>query len=449
MKTLSFREKAGYSCGEFGGSGLWQIMMIFLPIFYTDVFGIAPSVAATLFLVVRLSDAVTDPVVGILADRTKTRWGNFRPWILGSAAPFGLMAFALFFAPPLGETGRVVYAYATYILMMVIYTSAQIPLSALSGVMTSDHIERTSINAYRFIFAFGAAFIVQTGVKPAVSFFGGGDDVLGYRVTIAIFAVIAILMYLVVFFSTRERVKPETTEKTPILRDLADLMKNRPWLIVLSVSLVTLIYVSIRSAAQTYYFKYYLGVEDLVSVFMGLGTLCIILGIFVTKPLSRIFGKRKLFIYCSIAMGVTNMAFYWVGPEDRVLLFALQILTSFATGPTMPLLWSMMADAADYSEWKNHRRATGLVFSASTFAQKAGGAVGGAVAMLVLAMYGYQANVEQTPEVLAGMKHMMSTYPAAGSFLCVLILWFYPLEQSDLDEIERDLAARKGKNPEE
>jgi len=440
---LSFREKLGFSAGEIGGSGLWQISMIFLPVFYTDVFGVPAAAVGTLFLVVRIFDAINDPVMGLIADRTQTRWGRFRPYVLWMSVPFALLTVALFFAPPLGESGRTVYAYITYIGMMMVYTSVMIPFSALCGVMTSNSVERTKLNSYRFLVAFGAGMMVQGLVMPGVSFFGGEDKVLGYRVTMGCFAVLAIGGFVIAFLSTKERIAPVREERSKVLHDLMDLLKNRPWVIILSVSLVTLIYVAIRSAAQMYYFKYYVGDEDLVSTFMVSGTAAIMVGIFATGPLTKLLDKKRLYIICMFLSGVTALAFYWVEPGNVTLLFVLQILTSLATGPTMPLLWSMMADAADYSEWQSTRRATGLVFSASTFAQKAGGALGGAISMYVLSAYGYQANIDQSPEVLEGMRQMMSFYPAAGAFACVGILALYPLTAAKLTEIQDELQRRR------
>lgn len=437
--SLSFKEKLGFSAGEIGGSGLWGISMIFLPVFYTDTFGIPAATVGTMFLLVRIFDAVNDPLMGMIADRTKTRWGKFRPYLLWFSLPFGLLAFAMFAAPNLSESGKTVYAFSTYIAMMVIYTAVMIPFSALSGVMTADSNTRTQLNTFRFLVAFGAGMLVQGLVKPGVQFFGDGDDALGYRFTMGCFALLAVLGFIIAFLSTKERILPSATEKSSVWKDLADLGKNKPWMIILSVSLVTLIYVSIKSAAQMYYFKYYIGNDSLVSSFMVAGTASIMAGIFLTSWLTRLFDKKRLFIICMATNGLTSLLFYIVSPDDIALLYALQILSSFASGPTMPLLWSMMADAADYSEWKNGRRATGLVFSASTFAQKAGGALGGAVSMYVLTLYGYVANAEQNAEVLEGMRHMMSIYPGVGALLCAIILLAYPLDRETIQQINDEL----------
>ena len=443
MEKLSFWEKTGFSIGELAGSGFWQAVLIFLPIFYTDVFGIPATVVGTLFVIVRIFDAINDPIMGTIADRTNHRWGKFRPWLVWSSVPFGIMAFLMFYSPDLGPSGKIVYAYVTYILMMIIYTMAMIPFSALSGVMTSDYLERTSLNSYRFVLAFLGAMIVQGLFIPMVKFFGHGNDMIGYRWTLAIFGPLCILFFLIAFWSTTERIKPVSDERNPIMDDLGDLLKNRPWVIVLLISLVTLIYISIRSAVQTYYFKYYIDNEGMVSSFMVTGTMATIVAILLTTWLTKVFDKKRLYMMCMFGVGVSSLFFYFIGPKNLFWLYTVNIIFNFMAGPSMPLLWSMMADAADYSEWKNGRRATGLVFSASTLAFKGGGAIGGAIAMFLLSYYGYQANMAQSVETLNGIRLMLSIWPAIGAFISVIVLAFYNLNAGLLKQIEQDLKARK------
>jgi len=395
MNKLTFREKAGYSCGEFGGSGLWQIMLIFLPIFYTDTFGLSAATTGFLFLVVRIFDAAIDPIMGMIADRTRTAQGHFRPYLLWAAIPFALMGFALFFAPELNPSGKVVYAYVTYVGMMVVYTVTMIPFGALSGVMTADYDERTSLNGYRFTSAFVAALIVQWLVKGSVGFWGHGNDVAGYRWTLGLFGVASVFTFWIAYRSTRERNLDALEVHNSVRDDVRDLLHNRPWLVVLTVSLISLVYLSIRSTGQTYYFKYYVGNDGLVSNFMVAGTLATLVGVLLTSALTRIFDKKPLFMICLVVVGLSSLPMYWLKPQQIGLMFLSQIIYSFACGPVMPLLWSMMGDIANYSEWKNGRRATGLVFSASVMSNKAGGALGGAVAMAILTLYHYQPNVAQ------------------------------------------------------
>lgn len=443
MEKLSFKEKTGFSIGELAGSGYWQVILIYLPIFYTDIFGISAATIGTMFMIVRFFDAINDPIMGTIADRTNTQWGKFRPYLIWMSAPFGLLAFLLFFAPDFAASGKVLYAYITYILMMMVYTAVMIPFSALSGVMTSDYWDRTSLNSFRFIGAFAGAMMVQGLVLPAVEFFGKGNDVTGYRWTMGIYGLACIFFFWVTFISTKERVKPVNEERNAILDDLKDLIKNKSWIVVLLISLVTLIYISIKSAVQIYYFQYYIGNKGMVSSFMVVGTAATIAAILLTKTLAQKFDKKKLLIACNAISGLTYLSFYIVKPTDIVLLYVIQVIGQFAAGPLMPLLWSMMGDSADFSEWKTGRRATGLVFSASTFAFKAGGAIGGAVSMYLLSFYGYVANAAQSAETLVGMRLMMSAWPAAGAFLCVVILFFYPLNADLMHQIAEALKQRK------
>ncbi len=729
MEKLTVREKAGFGIGEIASNVIWMNVMFFLANFYTDIFGIPAAVTVTMFMVVRLFDAVNDPIMGAIADRTKTRWGKFRPYILWMAVPFGVAGVLMFYTPDFSLNGKIIYAYITYILMMVIYTAMMIPYSALSGVMTSDYLDRTSLNSYRFVGAFLGGLLIQGLTLPMVDYLGenkptsvkteingtelllleqksgtakvfvrtedgnggmtedefyyrvnkpgenppvaaqsmndttltagfsewhlplngyfddpdgqplsykadvshpgvleaavtdgmlhvtekgagksqvtvtaedtrwgqtnqsftvfinragntppvclapdkrlnfrrgfkqqvydltqyfsdsdgdtlsfyvasGNDKVVtcrmqdahiiltekkpgktsihmeasdgnggytsvewdlsidsggnnapvvvqpladvrksqgfgrqvidlspvftdldgdsltfsvsqvneagGYQNTMRIFAVLCVVFFLITFFTTKERIQA-AVEKSRLWDDFKDLIRNVPWVLVFFISLVTLIYVSIRSAAIIYYFKYYIGNTALTSSFLVSGTLAIIVSLTLTKWLTKIFDKRKLYVICMTVVGLSALGFYMAGPTDIFLLYALQIIFSFASGPTMPLLWSMMADAADYSEWKTGRRATALVFSASTFAQKGGGAVGGAIAMWLLSYYGYIANVQQTARALYGMRMMLSVYPALGAFLCAFLVWFYRLDVHFLKKIQDDLIARKAK----
>ncbi len=445
MEKLSFKEKAGFSVGELAGSGLWQAILIFLPIFYTDVFGISAATIGTMFMLVRIFDAINDPIMGTIADRTETRWGKFRPYLIWMSAPFGILAFLLFLAPDLSTSGKVLYAYMSYISMMIIYTAVMIPYSALSGVMTSDYWDRTSLNSFRFIGAFAGAMLVQGLMLPAVKFLGQGVEITGYRWTMAIYGLACVFFFWVAFIATKERIQPVSEKSNAVLDDLKDLVKNKSWIVILLLSLVVLIYISIKSAVQVYYFQYYIQNKDLVSSFMVLGTAATIAAILLTKKLAEKFDKKKLLLLCNGIAGGLSILFFWVRPTDIVFLFAIQIVSSFAMGPLMPLLWSMMGDSADYSEWKTGRRATGLVFSASTFAFKAGGAIGGAISMYLLSFYGYIANTAQSAETLVGMRLMMSAWPAAGAFFCVIILLFYPLNAELMHKIAEELKERKEK----
>lgn len=740
MDRLSVREKSSYGIGEIASNIIWMTIMFFLAIFYTDTFGIPASVVGTMFIVVRLFDGINDPVMGIIADRTTTKWGKYRPYLLWMAIPYGIGGIIMFITPDFGLTGKIIYAYSTYILMMIIYTAIMIPFSALSGVMTSSADDRTSLNSYRFVGAFVGGLFIQglalfmvtslgednesiiqaslvndkiivheenignvkltlsavdangseafdeftfkicrdgenppsvisaikdtnvnkgfgevrfdlnevfidvdneelvftadvTGnavdatvnnstltVKensvgsanvrvtatdaiegqvninfevlvsedgnsnPVVSVIpnekklkinteesifsvtkligikeketidiadvfsdpdddelkikvaSSNDEILsaklagdkiivkkkmagsvnltlsaydgnggkaitelpiqliplngqmppykvskvqdyrvaagfgsmdinitdifrsnsnveynlevvnsakGYQTTMMIFGLLCVVLFLITFVNTKERVKPISNEKSKLSDDFKDLLKNTPWLILFLVSLVSLIYVGLRSAVIAYYFEYYVGDSGLTSAFLVIGSLVIILSLSLTKWMTKYIEKKTLYVICAIVIGLSILGYSFVDSDDIFLIFFLQILQSFASGPTMPLLWSMLADTADYNEWKTGRKAMGLAYSASTFAQKAGIALGGALAMWMLAGYGYQANVEQTETALSGMKMMMGTYPAIGAFICGVIIWFYSLDRRKMEQIEIELNERR------
>ena len=728
MKKLSVFEKTGFASGEIAGSLIWQTLMYFLPIFYTDSFGIPMAVVGTMFFVVRLFDAINDPVMGIISDRTNTRWGKYRPYILFMSVPFALGAVLMFITPPWPVDAKIIYAYVTYILMMVLYTSVMIPYSALSGVLTASGLERTALNSYRFFGAFLGGLVIQAAALNSVQYFGSGDDDVaivnwknqeivieqkgigtvkaeyvfnsldwegqpltinvkpaneilpqlnrmprhlfisgrdssfhigdwlnipfenadisleansknndlldlnydngnlkisasegghytasisgtindmevsrdfwvhisfdpsnahttlpeekefievepsewfwqsqsgqksinliemasaatdtmllinpatdlidlslkgntltftplkskggtickvlacaedgssitqpyeitwgqneyagliikslpakvdispdmdlvtidmtqyfkwsgatptinlvntarGYQKTMMIFGLGCIIFFMITFFSTKERVKAISDKQSSIAQDLKDLFSNRPWLIIFVVGFITMIYVGLRSSIIAYYFQYYVKDTLLTSSYLVVGTVTILFSMLITKKLTEWLGKRLLYTICMGLVGFSLLAYQWVSPTQIALIFILQILQSLGSGPTMPLLWSMLADAADYNEWKNGRKAMGLSYSAATFIQKGGFAIGGALAMWMLSMVHYIPNQVQSEEALTGIRNMMGIVPALGAFLCMFIILFYPINDAKLKQIETDLATKRG-----
>jgi GPH family glycoside/pentoside/hexuronide:cation symporter len=417
--------------------------MWFLPIFYTDTFGISAAFVGGMFFVVRIIDTITDPIMGLISDRTETRWGKFRPWILWAAVPYCVFGVLMFITPGFSESGKQAYAFVTYTVMMVVYTMMMIPYSSLTGVMTSDHVERTSLSSFRFVGAYSGTLAVQGTMLWLVARLGGGNDQLGFPLAMALFGVICLALFLYAFAQVRERVRPPKEQDTSLKRDLGDLLRNGPWVILFLVSLVTLIYIPIRAGVTMYYFRYYLDAEPLAPAFMASGTVLTMLGVTASGWLTRRFGKRNAYIGCMALIAATLALHYIARPDDVVLLFVLNGLYSLASGPTMPIVWSMYADSADYSEWKHERRATGLVYSASTLAYKAGVALGGVALMWILTGFGYVANQAQTDQALLGMRLSMSVIPAALALVTVALLLYYPLSDRKLDEIQRDLEARR------
>jgi GPH family glycoside/pentoside/hexuronide:cation symporter len=445
VQPLRFSEKIGYGFGDLASCLFWQTFTVFLLFFYTDVFGIAAAAAGTMIGVVRIIDLFADPVMGMIGDRTKTRWGKFRPYLLWVALPFGLIGFLTFYSPDLSATGKLTYAYITYGAMMLVYTAINIPYGALMGVVTPDSLERTKLSSYRFLGAFTGNMIVQTFTVGLVKHFGAGNDKLGYRYAIGIYAVSAVLLFLGTFSLTRERVLPPRDQRTSFSRDLKDLLGNGPWLVLCAVGICANTWAVLKMASLVYFFKYYIGRETAVSLFMFWGTVFNILGVLATGWLTKMLGKRLLYIVATIGNIVTTAAYYFAGPNDMTFLYVMNILGGFFSGPVSPLIWAMFADSADYSEWKTGRRATGLVFSAGTFAQKMGWTIGGTLAGLLLGFYGFQANVAQSVGSLHGIRLLVSLIPAVAATLAAIVMYFYMIDEKKLEQISSDLAERRAR----
>jgi GPH family glycoside/pentoside/hexuronide:cation symporter len=449
-QKLTFREKAGYGFGDFASSMFWKLFSMYLLFFYTDVYGISAAVVGTMFLITRLWDAAFDPIVGILSDRTESRWGKFRPYLIWMAIPFGITGILTFTSPNFGGTGKIVYAYATYSLMMMVYSLINVPYASLLGVMTADGKERTTLSSFRMVFAFIGSILALALLNPLVNLFSGGSKVhekLAWQLAVAVFAVIAILLFLVTFSLTRERIKPIRTEKARLWDDLRDLLMNKPWWILLGSGIAALIFNSIRDGAAIYYFKYYIQNQNLVSLYLVLGQAFNIAGIMFVTPLSHKFGKKTTYLSAMFTATVFSVIFYWLGKDNIVLIMTFQCLISICAGSIFPLLWSMYADIADYSEWKTGRRATGLIFSSSSMSQKFGWTLGGALTGWLLAFYGFKANVVQTETAQNGIRMMLSLYPAIGTVLSVIFIYIYPLNEKLMDSISNELNLKRKSKP--
>ncbi len=463
-QRLSVVEKVGYGLGDTAANFIFQTMVMFQLAFYTDTFGITAAAAGTLLVVVRVWDAIFDPVMGVVADRTNTRWGKYRPWVLWTAVPFGVMGFLAFVTPDLGPGGKLAYAYITYIALMMVYSANNLPYSALSGVMTGDLGERTSLSSYRFVCAMFAQLIIQGLALPMVHHFGQGDNTKGYQVTIGIFSALAVVLFFITFATTRERIQPPPDQKAPISQHFADLLRNGPWLAMFVLTLVLFITLSMRGSVVPYYFNYYADKASLARLLAGfgahvsdeaavvslafsafnvLGTLATIVAIFFSKSLATRFGKRNVFIAGLGGTIVFTAIFALLPPTAVTAMFVSEILRQFAYGFTIPLLWAMMADVADYSEWKTGRRATAIVFSAIVFALKAGLGFGGAITGFVLSLYGYVPNVVQRGGALDGIRLTMSIFPAITFAICAACLFFYAIDKKTEIEMTTELAERR------
>lgn len=467
-QKLSVSEKLGYSLGDCAANFVFQTQLIFLLSFYTDVFGIAASTVAWMFFASRLFDAFNDPLMGGLADRTRTRWGKYRPWVLLTAVPFAVFFVLAYTTPDLSVTGKVIWACVTYNLMMLAYTANNIPYSSLTGVLTGDPDERTSLVSWRFILAMTAAFLVQTFTMDMVKYFGGEDDpALGYQTTMAIWATLAVVMFAVTFFTTKERVQPDPNQQTSVLSDLADLFASRTW-VALAVAIVfVFVHLAMRGAATPYYFDYYvlqtdpvgpgeldlafLGFSDTsvalqlspIGWFNGAGLLMSMLGILLSKPLAVRFGKRYVFGGALLLTSVLTSLFFFPPGDNLSLIIGLQMLTQFVYGITIPLLWAMMADVADHIEWTTSRRATAMTFAASLFALKIGATFGSVLAAVILDAFGYVANQPQTPDALLGIRLIFSVLPAAAFLISVAALRYYSISRQTEIAMGDDLAERR------
>ena len=453
MTRLSFTERAGYSLGDAASNLYWKVFEAYLLFFYTDIFGIPVATAGTMFLVTRIWDAVNDPLMGIIADRTRTRWGRYRPYLLWCSVPLAGAGVLAFTTPDLDESGKVIYAYVTYTLMMMMYTAINIPYSALMGVMSDDSNERTVVSSFRFFAAFSFGFVVQLSTLGLAKRLGDGDLGVGFERLMYVYGALAVVLFYITFRTTRERVKPRERQRSDFKQDIQALLRNRPWAVMVVLGLVVILLQVIRGSTITPYFKYYVrevtllgetyAFEDVVGLFFGANLLASVATIPLTGWLSRRFGKGRSYCVLMAISGVLTVPFYWLSPDDVGLMFTLQILIGLVLGPTAPLVWAMYADTADYAEWKTHRRATGLVFSAATFAQKGGGAIGGAAAAYCLAYYGYDAthNV-QGEQTIFGMRMLMSWVPGVLSLLAAAVTFAYNLDNEFLAKIKRDLEAR-------
>jgi glycoside/pentoside/hexuronide:cation symporter, GPH family len=443
---LSVKEKVGYGLGDTASHFVWDMVGFWILIFYTDTFGISAAAAGTIMLIARFWDMFSDPLMGIIADRTNTRWGKFRPYLLWMALPYSVIAVLTFTTPNLGPTGKVIYAGVTYFLLMTVYTAINLPYSSLGAVMTSDSYERAGLNSYRFIFAFAGQFIVTGTALYLANYFGRGNTAQGFQYTLILFATLSFILFMVTFRTTKERVAPPPEQQKNLKEDLRNLFRNRPWVILFFVGIVSFIMFALQNLSIAYYFKYYIGQEQSVQLFNVIGTVALILGIPFSKPLAQRFGKRNVFMASSLLSGLFFILLYVPGNENLTSVYILNILAKFTYAPAVPLLWTMLADTADYSEWKYGRRATGLTFSAATFAQKAGWGIGGALAGWMLALIRFVPNVEQTAPALNGIKLMISVFPGVLYMSCAILLYFYAIDQKTCLAMQKDLEERREKH---
>lgn len=440
---VPLKEKLGYAMGDVASNFYWRVFDVFLFIFYTDIVGLSPAAVGTMMLVTRMIDAFTDPMMGALADRTKTRFGKFRPYLLWGIIPLAAAGVLTFTVPDLDQDGRLVWAYATYVFMMLAYTFINVPYGALLGVISQDSQQRTALSSFRFIGAFSGGTIVAYITPELVSWYGNGDDAAGWQFTMVTYGFIAAVLFSITFFSCKERVQPIAKETHSVMQDIKDLVHNKPWIVLFSLALIIMLTITIRASVGTFYFKYFVEREDLIGLFTGLYMISLAVGAASTPLLTKFLGKQQLLILLMSLVTLFSVVFYFVEKDQIELIFALQIAIGLCLGPKSPLVFSMYADTADYSELKTGRRSTAMVFAAAAFSQKLGGALAGAAIGWVLAAVGYQANVVQTHESNHGIVLLISLIPGAFALLSVLCITLYKLNEQQMVDIHQKLAQRR------
>lgn len=471
-QKLSIREKIGYSLGDLAANLVFQTLMTYLAYFYTDIYGLSPTHSSIIMLSVGLVAAfVFNPIVGAVADRTSTKWGKFRPWILWTAIPLGIISILAFTTPDFSYKGKVIYAVVTYTFLLLMYASNNLPYSALSGVITGDMAERNSLSSYRFVGVMFAQFFVQVFMLSIIKSAGGGDKAIGIEKVMTVLAIVGTIMLIITFLTTKERIIPKPEQKSSIKEDLGDLVKNRPWVIMLVLTTLVFVTLAMKGGSYVYYFENYVAEEQLTSfiqpfldwltsigfnpfgddpvsagfgLFNGGGIICMIIGITLSKKLADKYGKRDVYGLFLFISTIFIIAFYFFSPTAIVIIFLSQVFHGFFYGITIPILWAMIADVADYSEWKNNRRATAMIFSAMMVGLKAGLSIGGALTTWFLGVFNYVPNsLTQTDSAINGIKLLVSVFPAIPFLLGVGLLFFYEINKKMEVKIESELKARR------
>ena len=450
-QTLSTKEKVGYGLGDTASNFVFHIVNAFLITYYTDVMGLNPAAVGTLYAVARLWDAISDPLMGGLADRTQTKFGKYRPYLLWIAVPYGLIGFLAFLGPDLDPTWKLVYAYVTYIALMTVYTAINVPYSALMGTMTGDPAERASLSNFRFAGAFSAQVIIGLALFPIINSFGGRNSPEAWRIAMIVFSILATFLFLYTFFTTRERIAPSKDERVDLGKDLKYLTSNRPLIVMLIVAFVTLAFSGLRWGITYPYLKYladlgdekYFWYLDRMSIFYASAPIALVFGLLLTKPLSRRFGKRNALIGLTMINAFSVIAFYFVPAINFEQIFWLNLASAFFAGPMPALVWAIYTDVVDYGEWKFGRRITALTFAAAMLVQKAGLALGGWAVGMLLAYFGYVANVEQSSESAHGILLMFSIIPGVLTILSGVALFWYNLHDDEVEKIALELEKRR------
>ncbi|MGB5738327.1 MAG: MFS transporter [Woeseia sp.] len=447
---LSLREKVGYGLGDMASNFYMGFFGLFLLYYYTDVFGIPPAAAATMLLLTKVVDAISDPAMGLISDRTTSRWGKYRPYLLWGAIPYALLGYLLFLGPELSTTGKLIFAYVTYTLVMLAYTAINVPYSALLAVISPVAEERTKATQFRFVFASLGTLSVGAFATPLVRWLGGDDELLGFRLTIVLFAVLSVLLYWITFATTKERVQPQP-HKSSVREDLGALLKNYSWIALVVTGILVVVGLIARFASIVFYLKYY-AVDDGARIFLifdrtafltSCGLIGQLIGALITPMLAARFEKHHLVISMNLLHAALLAACFFVPPDQYALLVVLHSVGILTFGVIITLLFSMYTDCAEYGEWSTGKHTAGLIVSASMFSLKFGSAVGGALPGFMLAWFGFVANEVQTDIAIAGIRLMFNVLPAVFFLLGGLAMFFYRIDRAALSRVEEELHERR------
>ena len=455
IKT-SLAEKIGYGFGDMASSMFWKIFSYYLPFFYSNIFGLRLDQVALLLIVTRIWDAVSDPMMGIIADRTNSKWGKYRVYLLLMALPFALSGIFLFTTPECSATLKLVWAYVTYIMMMTVYTGINVPYGAMLGVMTDDSDTKTVLSSFRMFFAYGGSFIALFAWEPLCNALGGYSSPAGWQHSMMVVAAFCLVLFILCFSMTREKL--HTVSTVSVGSDLKSLLKNAPWWILIGAALCSNLFNTVRGSTVAYFFNDVIGQEVHMNLgglsflfyaglFLSIGEVCNMIGVALTPFFAKALGKKTAYMASFIALIVLSIAFFYVPVSQSGYwwMIVLQVVISIFTGIISPLVWSMYADVSDYAENRDGTASTGLIFSSASMAQKFGGAFGGAAVMWLLAAFGYntEAGAVQTPQAVEGLKILMSWVPAAVAALAVVCTAFYPLTKKKMEVIQEELAAKR------
>ncbi len=448
---LSFLEKLGYGSGDMASQFYMGFFNIFLLYYYVDVWGVSPTGVATMFLVTKVIDAISDPAMGIIADRTESRWGKYRPYLLWGAVPYAALGYLLFLGPDFPSAGKLIYAYISYSLIMLGYTVINVPYSALLAVISPVSAERTKATQYRFVMASMGTIIIGATAKPLVDWIGGGDELLGFRGAVLVFATLTVILFMFTFATTTERVRPKKHD-TSIKEDLTVLRNNTSWIILALCSILIVVGLVARISSTAFFTKYNMSLGpdkalwwmDSTTLIITGGFLGQLLGAFVTPSLLKWADKRQLMIGSNLLFAASVFATYMIPPDLFVPTMLLYAVGIFAFGIIITLVFSMYTDCAEYGEWVSGHNSAGLTVSASMFALKFGSAVGSAVPGFVLGYYGFVKDQQQTAEALSGIDTMWNVIPAFFFLGAALLMVFYKLDGATMDKVEADLLERRG-----